>query len=91
MVGSVEIGDYRGNTVIADTLSTLRKTALKKTKVSINIRFKGLVVTDEKSKVMYISPCTQFLCYSINSDTLWCVFSIEISCMLSFMKGRGHT
>ena len=51
MMGSSEIGDYRGNTVIADTLSLLRKSTAKKSKVTINIKFKGLTVTDEKTKV----------------------------------------
>lgn len=67
MVGDAEIGDYRGNTVISDTLAMLRKSAARKAKVSINIKFKGIVVTDEKSKVkiagFYSSdinaPCTK--------------------------------
>ena len=50
-IGSKEIGNYRGNTVVADSLSEVRKSVSKKQKVQVTIRFKGMVVTDEKTKV----------------------------------------
>lgn len=57
-MGSIDIGDYRGNTVIADSVSKLRKATTKPQKVTICIKFKGMTVTGEKSKVLYLVSLT---------------------------------
>ncbi len=50
-LGSKEIGNYRGSTVVMDTLAEVRKAVKKKQKVQVTIKFKGMVILDEKSKV----------------------------------------
>ena len=50
-MGALEIGDYRGSSVVLDTMSQLRKKNSKRVKVNITIKFKGMLVVNEKTKV----------------------------------------
>ena len=50
--GCKEIGNYRGNSVIADNLAHLRRNVTKKHKVKVTLRFKDISVTDFKQKVI---------------------------------------
>jgi hypothetical protein len=52
-IGSTDIGDYRGNSVITDTIAQIRRAKTKPQKVVISIKFKGVTVTEEKSKVYH--------------------------------------
>lgn len=51
-VGSMEIGEYHGNTAMAEAMSQLCRTPTKRQKVIVNIKFKGMVMLEAKSKVL---------------------------------------
>ena len=59
--GSKEIADYRGSRVLSQTLAELRNAVTKKQKVMVALKFKGIQVTDVKSKVMQCVESTSII------------------------------